>query len=175
MLLPAVPLTHLAKADLNLKIRIWKGDYIGKARFRLMKFAEVPNQEGSIRLYLILESEERLAGEGVRYLHLDEVLLLSKTKRTGLVGRGHNGEVRMRDILYDRVEAVAVFPQQAELVSQVGLPEDGGEVPQESSPRCNKLETDRAEGVFGVVVGRVGQWREIVLEDGGHFMGVDLA
>lgn len=29
---PAVPLAHLAEADLNLKIRIGKDDYIGEAR-----------------------------------------------------------------------------------------------------------------------------------------------
>jgi hypothetical protein len=81
----------------------------------------------------------------------------------------------MRDALYDGVEAVAVFTQQAELVSEVGLTEDGGKVSQERRLGWYKLETDGAEGVVGVVVRGVGQWCEVVLEDGGQFMGVDVA
>jgi hypothetical protein len=81
----------------------------------------------------------------------------------------------MRDILYDGVEAVAVFPQQAQLMSDIGLAEDGCEVSQERSSGCNKLEADRAEGVVWEVVCGVGQCGEVVLEDGGQFMGVDVA
>lgn len=94
-----------------------------------MKFPEVPDQEGPIGLYPILECEEGLASEGVRDLHLDEVILFAKAKRAGLVDRVDDGEIRMCDILYEGVKTVAVFPQQTDLVNEVGLPEDGGEVP----------------------------------------------
>jgi hypothetical protein len=84
-LFPSISLSQFAIADLNFKIRVWKGDYIGKARLRFMKFAEVPDQEGSIGLYLVLESEEWLAGEGMRDLHFDEVLLFPKAEGTGFI------------------------------------------------------------------------------------------
>ncbi len=60
-------------------------------------------------------------------------------------------------------------------MSEIGFAEDGGEVSQEGCSRSNKLEADRTEGVVGIVVCRVGQCGEVMLEYGGHFMGVDVA
>lgn len=80
MLLPSITFRQFAITDLNFKIRIWKDDYIGKARLRLMKFIKVPYQEGSISLYLVFESEECLTSQRMRDFHLDKVLLFPKAK-----------------------------------------------------------------------------------------------
>lgn len=85
LFVPSFPLRQLAIADLYLEVWVWESDDVGEAGGLLMKFLEIPDEEGAIGLYLIFEGEKGLAGERVADRHLDVVLLFSETERSSLV------------------------------------------------------------------------------------------
>lgn len=174
MLVLSIPFGELTESDLDFEVRIRKGYNVWKARGRFIKFSEVPDKKRPVCLYFVLESEERLACQGVRHLHLDVDLFLSETKRTSLVDRVDDRDLCMVDFFYNCVETVVVLPLKAALVSEIGLSEDGDIVRESRRVRSYEGKTEGAEGVERNF-GSVRQRAKVAFEDGGEFMRVDIA
>ena len=85
LFVPSFALCQLAIADLYLEVWVGKSDDVGEAGGLLVKFLEIPDEEGAIGWYFIFEGEKGPAGKGVADLHLDVVLLFSEAKRSSLV------------------------------------------------------------------------------------------